>query len=251
MLERLKLINFRCFENHEIEFNDFNVIVGKNDTGKSTIIDALKLVSNVCRYASYRGFYLEERDIPFSTISLRYNYTEYESVIIANFKNGIELRVIFPLEERPYFEFFHFNSPINSKEISKFISRSSLGVIPPVGTFDETENPRDKKYISSIQISYLAPRNFRNIWYYFNDGFQEFQHIIESTWPGYTIKPPEYDLDTNKLYMLFEEYRFAREIFWAGHGFQVWLQLMTSLVKLGNVNSLVLDEPDIYLHSDM
>jgi predicted ATP-dependent endonuclease of OLD family len=31
----------------------------------------------------------------------------------------------------------------------------------------------------------------------------------------------------------------------------VWLQLMTALVKLGHVETLVLDEPDIYLHSDM
>lgn len=251
MLEKLKLINFRCFEDHEISFNSFNVIVGKNNTGKSTVIDALKLISNVCRYAPHRVYYLKERDIPFSTISLRYNYIDIESVVYASFSNNIELRITFPLEDEPYFEFLHSGFPINNKEISKFISKNSLGVIPPVGTFDETESQRDKKYLASILISYLAPRHFRNIWYLFKEGFQEFQHIIESTWPGYTIKPPEYDFNSNRLYMFFEENRFTREIFWAGHGFQVWLQLMTFLVKLGNVNSLILDEPDIYLHSDM
>jgi predicted ATP-dependent endonuclease of OLD family len=51
--------------------------------------------------------------------------------------------------------------------------------------------------------------------------------------------------------MFFKENGITREIFWAGHGFQVWLQLMTFLVKLGRKETLVLDEPDIYLHSDM
>ncbi len=44
MLEKLKLKNFRCFEDYEIEFDKFNVIVGKNNAGKSTVIDAIKLV---------------------------------------------------------------------------------------------------------------------------------------------------------------------------------------------------------------
>jgi len=51
--------------------------------------------------------------------------------------------------------------------------------------------------------------------------------------------------------MFFKEKGITHKIFWAGHGFQVWLQLMTFLVKLGRKETLVLDEPDIYLHSDM
>lgn len=59
MLEKLRLTNFRCFEDHTIEFGRFNVIVGKNNSGKSTVIDALKLISNVFRYSPYRNEYLE------------------------------------------------------------------------------------------------------------------------------------------------------------------------------------------------
>jgi predicted ATP-dependent endonuclease of OLD family len=66
MLERIELSNFRCFQECTIDFDKFNVLVGKNNSGKSTLIDTPKLISNVLRYAAYRRTYLEDRDIPFS-----------------------------------------------------------------------------------------------------------------------------------------------------------------------------------------
>ena len=242
MLEKLKLYNFRCFEDCEIQFGDFNIIVGKNNTGKSTIVDALKLVANVCRYATYRDKYLEDRDIPFSLTNLRFDYREEDSIIEALFSDRIAIRIEFPYDGRPRAEI-----PI---KIGRERLRNLLGVIPPVGTFEESEILGDNKYLRSVLISHLTPRHFRNIWHDFPEGFKEFRNIIETTWPGYIIERPElYAL--NNLRMFFKEHGITREIFWAGHGFQVWLQLMTCLVKLGRVDTLVLDEPDIYLHSDM
>lgn len=120
-----------------------------------------------------------------------------------------------------------------------------------MGTFEETEKLGDERYLRSILISHLTPRHFRNIWHYFNEEFDEFQEILKETWPGYTVEPPEIKSIENRIEMFFRENNITREIFWAGHGFQVWLQLMTFLVKLGRKETLILDEPDIYLHSDM
>jgi predicted ATP-dependent endonuclease of OLD family len=100
-------------------------------------------------------------------------------------------------------------------------------------------------------ISHLTHRHFRNIWYFFNDDFNEFKKLIELTWPEYAIELPEFQASDNKVNMYFKEKNITREIYWAGHGFQIWLQLMTFLVKCGNVDTLILDEPDIYLHTDM
>ena len=47
MLTFLKLENFRCFSNHEVVFSPLCLLVGQNNAGKSTIIDALRLVSLV------------------------------------------------------------------------------------------------------------------------------------------------------------------------------------------------------------
>ena len=43
-IKRLTIINFKCFKNLEIELNSgLNVLVGNNDTGKSTILEAINL----------------------------------------------------------------------------------------------------------------------------------------------------------------------------------------------------------------
>ena len=43
-INRLTIINFKCFKNLEIELNSgLNVLVGNNDTGKSTILEAINL----------------------------------------------------------------------------------------------------------------------------------------------------------------------------------------------------------------
>jgi len=247
MLEKIHLQNFRCFDDQTIEFDKFNVVVGKNNSGKSTIIDALKLISNVIRYSPYRSGSLEPRDIPFSTTNLRYNYRDEETLIFARFSDGTELEVVFPVEDKPF-----ANILKNGKNIkNKLLREKILGIIPPVRTFEEEEEIQSKDYIRSIMISHLTPTHFRNIWHYYPDGFDEFRDLIEKTWPGYSITSPQVRTTADRIDMYYSENRIPREIFWAGHGFQIWLQLMTFLVKLGPRETFVLDEPDIYLHQDL
>lgn len=45
-LKKLRLKNFRSYRDEEFDFNDLNVIIGKNDAGKSTILDALNIFFN-------------------------------------------------------------------------------------------------------------------------------------------------------------------------------------------------------------
>lgn len=53
MLTLLRLRNFRRFEEHELPLTGRTVIVGANNAGKSTIVEALRLISFVAnRYRS-------------------------------------------------------------------------------------------------------------------------------------------------------------------------------------------------------
>ncbi len=46
-ISRLTLCNFRGYKNVDLDFDqNFNVIIGKNDIGKSTILDALEIFFN-------------------------------------------------------------------------------------------------------------------------------------------------------------------------------------------------------------
>ena len=47
MLRQLHLSNFKCFNSHPVPFDQTTVLVGKNNAGKSTIVEALHLVAAV------------------------------------------------------------------------------------------------------------------------------------------------------------------------------------------------------------
>ena len=67
------------------------------------------------------------------------------------------------------------------------------------------------------------------------------------------IQPPEIDTTHGRarLHMFCPEDRIPREIFWAGFGFQVWCQMLTHLIQSSETSLFMIDEPDIYLHSDL
>jgi predicted ATP-dependent endonuclease of OLD family len=45
--------------------------------------------------------------------------------------------------------------------------------------------------------------------------------------------------------------RRLRKIYWAGFGFQIWIQFLTHLLLAKENALLVVDEPDIYLHPEL
>ncbi|MEJ0030006.1 MAG: AAA family ATPase [Bacteroidota bacterium] len=45
MLEKITLENYRCYDYHSIEFKNLSIVVGKNNAGKSTLVEALRFVS--------------------------------------------------------------------------------------------------------------------------------------------------------------------------------------------------------------
>src|SRR5687767_6865714 len=55
MIEKLEISNSRCFTTHSVELHPTTLIVGRNNAGKSTIIEALRLIALVeNRYKSLR-----------------------------------------------------------------------------------------------------------------------------------------------------------------------------------------------------
>ena len=54
-----------------------------------------------------------------------------------------------------------------------------------------------------------------------------------------------------RLHMYCPEERIPRELFWSGFGFQVWCQMLAHLIQSRNVSLFLIDELDIYLHSEL
>jgi AAA domain, putative AbiEii toxin, Type IV TA system len=133
----------------------------------------------------------------------------------------------------------HFNCPI--------------GFVPILGPVEHNEHLFDKEAARLALFNYRAARNFRNIWYHYPQKFENFRSTLAQTWPGMDINPPEIDMTHGKprLHMFCPEERIPREIFWAGFGFQVWCQMLTHLIQSSDASLFMIDEPDIYLHSDL
>ena len=59
-LSKLKLKNFRKYENLEVPFKEgLNVLIGENDSGKTTIIDAIRILLGT---QSHEYYYIDEKD---------------------------------------------------------------------------------------------------------------------------------------------------------------------------------------------
>ncbi|MGW3953484.1 ATP-dependent nuclease [Streptomyces sp. NPDC004752] len=53
------------------------------------------------------------------------------------------------------------------------------------------------------------------------------------------------------LYFTETATRSVKELFWAGDGLQIWLQFLLHLFRHRAAKTLVLDEPDVFLHPDL
>ena len=49
MIRSITLKNYRCFEDSQISFKNLTLIVGSNNAGKSTLIEAMRVIGLVVR----------------------------------------------------------------------------------------------------------------------------------------------------------------------------------------------------------
>jgi len=80
MITQLRIKNYRCFEDHTVTFKDTAIIVGPNNAGKSTIIEALRLVSIITNRFRCIGF--------FETLQIGWNFRRYVRSITVSSKES-------------------------------------------------------------------------------------------------------------------------------------------------------------------
>ena len=109
MITETHLTNFRGFEDHTIPFRPLTTIVGRNNAGKSTIVEALRLVSLVVsrfqgrldRIPRLRKFPKDRKgrdrfkNLDINLQSIFHNYGEPPGRIRARFSTGevVEVRI--------------------------------------------------------------------------------------------------------------------------------------------------------------
>jgi hypothetical protein len=263
-INRITFRNFKALADFSLSLRDVNLLVGPNNSGKSTIISALRVLDNGIRFARTRaptqvfigeeseiGYRLPEDSIPISLENIHTNYDATESRITFLLSNQNKLHLVFPadggcilLPEVPY-------HPVLTAAAFKRYFPLTLTVIPVLGPLEHRETRREKSTVVAALSSHRASRHFRSYWQYFSEGFDEFARLVEQTWPGMQIHRPEITVQTSELSMFCLEGRLTRELFWVGFGFQIWCQLLTHLSRAKGSSLVVVDEPEIYLHPDV
>ena len=258
---------YKGFRQYSIALQHFNILVGPNNCGKSTILGAFRILAEAMRKARSKrpeliegpdgqifGYSIDLSNIPISTENVFYDYDDSEPAIIEfHLSNRNKLILFFPkvgfcsLICQPKDRSIHTTSQF------KKAYNSPIGFVPILGPVEHNEPLYQKDAARLALLTHRASRNFRNIWYHYPEEFDKFRDLVRSTWQGMDIEQPQLDQthSPSLLHMFCPEERIPREIFWAGFGFQVWCQMLTYIIRGRESSIFLIDEPDIYLHSDL
>jgi predicted ATPase len=257
--------HYKAFNSFVINLHEFNVLVGPNNSGKSTIVGAFRILHEGLRKARSKsperiqlndmiilGYKLNIDDLPVAAENIFHNYDDSNTATVTfKLSNKNTLKLYFPEQGTCIMVAESMSGQIRSPRDFRLAFDVEVGFVPILGPVDQKEPLYAKEAARKALMTTGASRNFRNIWFHYPDDFDRFRELVQSTWPGMDIERPEISEDARQLLMFCPEDRYPREVCWSGYGFQVWCQMLTFIVKATGASLLVIDEPDIYLHSDL
>jgi len=264
-ISSIKFNNFKALKSFSVSLDTSNILVGPNNSGKSTIISAFRILGAALRCANSRSpeyIVFEERrvlghKVPVNglPVSLENVHTDYQyssTKIEYRFDNGNKIYLGFPEDGGCIMAWESSGAPIKTASGFKKAFPFSIQVIPVLGPLEHEEMLVTEDTVRRSLGTPRACRHFRNFWYQRPEGFENFKEMVENSWPGMSVKKVEVtDLLARKLSMFCTEGRMDREVFWAGFGFQIWCQLLTHLSRSKEFSMTVVDEPEVYLHPDL
>jgi predicted ATPase len=277
MLGRLHLHRYKGFEEFSISFRDKNFLVGPNNAGKSTIVTALRLCAALASHGGRRradevfqhderGVYghlltsINVRDSPgFVAENIRHEFREETAFVELQYKSGAVLRVVWPVDDAAFFYLDRLPGIIARTPRAVSESVSPIGIVPMLSPLEQSEVVLSRDYVQENRNGRLASRHFRNHLYHLRGDFPERYEELLAFLLSHTPEISGLRLATDigekglelDLFFMESATRTEKELFWAGDGMQVWLQLLYHIFRQPKFPTLVLDEPDVFLHPDL
>lgn len=269
MIKEIELKNYRCFLNSKIVYKNLNILVGKNNAGKSSMIEALRMVAYASQKATstvYKdapsGLNISRRekgikiDVEKLKIDLRgivYLYEEKIATINACFDDGCKIVIVANKEIAYAFLYGPDGKNIKAKTTAEKYGFAKIGILPQIGLIKENEKKLAEDTINNNRESYLSSRHFRNeILLYKDKYWRRFKKIAEENWESLKIIELKYNFaESEYIRFLVQDERFPGEIGIMGSGLQMWLQIIWFICRSEDKETIILDEPDVYMHPDL
>jgi hypothetical protein len=263
MLRTLRLQNYRCFSDHTVSLQSNTVLVGKNNAGKSTIVEALHIIAAIVnrKAASFttpprgldigRFHHCIAPKITHLGLNLKtafHRYGDPPAIITATFHGGATITA-YVHKEGVHATVTGPKGWVTTSNAWNALNIPHIHILPQIAPLQSEETYLTDDYVTGHYYTRLSSRHFRNQIRRNPQDFQHFRTLAESTWHGLRLDPV-HDDGTN-LTLLVTDGDFVAEVAWMGHGLQMWLQTMWFIAKTPAESTVVLDEPDVYMHPDL
>jgi hypothetical protein len=272
MIRLVEFLRFRGFARLRVELLPHAYIVGPNSAGKSTVLEAIALAEQCLRIARRKLATIRVADrrqtwkaYPLPSDSndgddpVRYDFGKEETRVSVQWTNGARVNIVWPEEiDGDEVGFFYLEQDNGRQPESTQATRAlfvPVIIVPLITPLEKFEEIKTAVYIEAHQTTRLASRHFRNNMFLMKksgeyEGFKEFCQI----WlPEVKLLEVALNASANRLVVFYADAgsRTPKELSWAGDGIQIWVQLLWHLYRARGATTIVLDEPEVYLHPDI
>jgi len=260
-----------------LKLKQFNVLIGENSSGKTSLLQAIQLVYDSIQFLFGAGEHpiftginwqinLEQ---PISRFGLsNTNLIFFKKIpeglqISAKWDNGLQLNCSSIKKTMFKFELLENGTPISDRlddlriqELIKSVYSIKAVMLSPVGTISPHEIFITRPQMNQLHTQGRYNETWRaNLFWTNNSGdkttFNNVSDFIKKHIPSSDILPPRLDEDNPAKFII--EYSDGSDIYdisSGGGGLRTLLSLAT-ILKLAEASCLLLDEPDAHLHSGL
>ncbi len=177
MLREIRLRNFRGFDDHQLPLKDLTVIVGKNNAGKTTLVEALRLLSIVVsryRNLTYRrppvwtdlphrdyGVAPSLRNLEINFQGIFHRYNPPPAILEGFFKNGTSVSIyVNDTQEIHATVRDSEGNVVRSRDQASKTDLLGVSIMPQVTPLQLTEKVLTPEYVRRAMSSALSSLHF-------------------------------------------------------------------------------------------
>ena len=168
---------FKAFRTFTLDLRRFNVLVGPNNAGKSTILAAFRMLAHAMRRAESKkgelmngpngmtlGHKVDLSQISVAEENLFYDYDDDEAAWVRfRLASGNQLTLYFPEQGTCRLIPDAQGKPCGSPSIFKSLFRCPIGFVPILGPVEQLEELNEKETARRALFNYRAARNFATL----------------------------------------------------------------------------------------